>query len=202
VDPCRLHPDRAAVGTCERCARPACLDCAIPVRGGLRCAECAAEEFPSGGGYPVRVNGPRAPVLRAEGALLASAAAFFAITFVPAWYRVGGEQLFGLPIPPSRQDAWGGATLFAAVAAGLAILWIVVRRLWLAERATTVDAALGAAGLVLTLAGLFLGRAVPNAEAGASWGFLAGLPLAALWTASGVRRARRARRPSRASGFA
>ncbi|HYH27891.1 MAG TPA: B-box zinc finger protein, partial [Actinomycetota bacterium] len=42
---CSVHGDREAVGTCVRCRRPACLDCAIPFRGELLCAEDAAEEI-------------------------------------------------------------------------------------------------------------------------------------------------------------
>jgi len=42
---CTLHPDQPAEGRCERCGRPACLACAIPVRGQLVCREDALEEI-------------------------------------------------------------------------------------------------------------------------------------------------------------
>ena len=172
------------------------------MRGGLRCEECAGEEFPAGEAYPVPMDGPRQPWLRVEAPLLVCAVLFFAVAFVPVWYRVGGEEVFGLTIPSSRQDAWGGATLFAAIAAGAAIVWLILRRLWLGGRGVVVDLSLAVAGLAGTAIGLFMGRQVPNAEAGASWGFLAGLPITALWVWAAVRRYRRALLPARTSGFA
>lgn len=40
--PCTSHPARPAEGTCESCGRAVCLECAVPFRGALRCAACAA----------------------------------------------------------------------------------------------------------------------------------------------------------------
>jgi hypothetical protein len=43
--PCAVHGDRLAVETCAVCGRLVCLDCAIPFRGRILCAEDAAREL-------------------------------------------------------------------------------------------------------------------------------------------------------------
>ena len=42
---CDLHPGAAAVAHCDRCGRPMCLDCAVPVRGRALGHECLALEL-------------------------------------------------------------------------------------------------------------------------------------------------------------
>lgn len=40
-----MHPRRPAVDGCHVCGRPACLACAVPVRGRVLCAQCAARHL-------------------------------------------------------------------------------------------------------------------------------------------------------------
>ncbi|MGH2711333.1 MAG: hypothetical protein ACRDH9_09045 [Actinomycetota bacterium] len=81
---CDAHPDRAAVGLCERCGRTVCLDCAISFRGAIRCERCAALEL----GEPAPSPAERKRRLRLEhvalGLLLVAG-----IATIPPWHRSG-----------------------------------------------------------------------------------------------------------------
>lgn len=46
---CATYPGRAAVGTCVRCGRAVCSDCAVDVQGRLTCRSCvsAGTRYPS-----------------------------------------------------------------------------------------------------------------------------------------------------------
>jgi hypothetical protein len=81
---CGNHADRAAVASCARCGRPVCLECAIPVRGEVLCAEDAARELGSPLPNPPRVQPSRRPELLA-GTLLALAL----VATVPPWQGEG-----------------------------------------------------------------------------------------------------------------
>jgi hypothetical protein len=81
---CEAHPDRAAIGLCERCGRTVCLDCAIPFRGAIRCESCAALEL----GDPSPSPAERGRRIRFEHLALALLLAA-GIGTVPPWHRSG-----------------------------------------------------------------------------------------------------------------
>ena len=81
---CEAHPERAAVGLCERCGRTVCLDCAIPFRGAIRCESCAALEL----GDPSPAPAERRSRVRFEHLALALLLAA-GIATVPPWHRSG-----------------------------------------------------------------------------------------------------------------
>jgi len=114
---CELHPDRVAVGLCERCGRRVCLECAVPFRGTVRCEQCAAKEL----GEPAPVVAAPRKRLRAEHAVLALLLVAAAAT-IPPWHRSGTLT--------TRLSAWsfgidGWAALGCAALAGAAALALV-----------------------------------------------------------------------------
>ena len=118
---CTLHPERSAVGHCERCRRAVCLDCAVPFRGGLRCDRCAAIEL----GDPEPVPRPRRPRLRAEyGALLLLLVALGATA--PAWHR-SGTLTTAFAAWNLRLDGWAALGSAASAIAALGMLAGVLR---------------------------------------------------------------------------
>lgn len=138
---CELHPDRAAVGRCERCGRTTCLDCAIPFRGAIRCERCAAIEL--GEPAPAAEETPkrsRAEIL-ALGLLLATG-----LATLPPWHRSGtlttplSAWSFGL-------DGW--AALACASLAGAAVLFLAS----LIPRSSGLRAAAAATALSAVSAG-------------------------------------------------
>jgi hypothetical protein len=82
---CSIHTDRQAVERCAECGRPACLACAVPVRGRVLCTSCAARELgertPAEELAPVR---SRRPDLVAGALLLAAL-----VLTTPPWHRIG-----------------------------------------------------------------------------------------------------------------
>lgn len=118
---CSVHPDRAAVGLCERCGRTVCLECAVPFRGGIRCERCAALEL----GEPAPTSPERRRRLRAEHAELALLLVAAAAT-IPPWHRSGtltsplSAWSFGL-------DGWAALACVALAAAVAPILLALLR---------------------------------------------------------------------------
>ena len=145
---CELHLDKVAVGTCETCGRPLCLDCAVPVRGRVLGPECLSAilgpDAPQADPAPAR----RRPSLVLSGMGFALA---LAATALP-WSRFGpGSGPLG---------AWGATlrwSLLSAVAAALGLgLWAGLNavRLQPSRSAAAVFRVLAvaiAAGAALTL---------------------------------------------------
>ncbi|MBI4259671.1 MAG: hypothetical protein HY658_03800 [Actinobacteria bacterium] len=118
---CHVHPGTPAVAVCDRCGRPVCLACAVPVRGRVIGQECLPEvlgdpEVPEP--TPAR---PRRP--RALTATLGASLAAFVSTGLP-WsvfgYGSGPFGAFGL----TPRWAWV-ATIAAPVGLlGAAVPWL------------------------------------------------------------------------------
>lgn len=53
---CASHPERVAVGTCVRCGKAICSDCAVHVQGRLTCKICASQGEES---HPKSPKSPR-----------------------------------------------------------------------------------------------------------------------------------------------
>jgi hypothetical protein len=130
--PCAVHGDRQAVETCAACGRLVCLDCAIPFRGRIMCAEDAAHEL----GDPTP---PPAPAERrprrfelTAGVLLGAAV----LATIPPWDNFGsltGALSAWRPEP----EIWSlvaaaGALLGAILAAWLAFRGRAPGRVWTA----------------------------------------------------------------------
>lgn len=81
---CGIHADRVAVSSCDRCGRPVCLECAIPIRGQVLCSEDAARELGSPLLNPPRPEHSRRPEVVA-GTLLALAL----VATAPPWHGEG-----------------------------------------------------------------------------------------------------------------
>lgn len=118
---CSLHPDRAAVGRCERCGRTVCLECAVPFRGGIRCERCAALEL----GEPAPSSPERRRRLRAEHAELALLLVAAIATILP-WHRSGtltsplSAWSFGL-------DGWAALACVVLATAVVLVLLALLR---------------------------------------------------------------------------
>jgi hypothetical protein len=118
---CASHPRTPAVAPCDRCGRPLCVGCAIPVRGrvlGACCLEAVLGPLPDGGRAPRPA--PDALPARLVGASLTVAALATALP----WTRFGaGSGAFG---------AWSGSFRWSMVAATAAVLglglWSLARR--------------------------------------------------------------------------
>lgn len=140
---CSAHPDVRARETCGRCGRPACLGCAIPVRGSVRCRECVAEEL----GERVEASAPPAPgrrFLDLPAGLLFLAAV---LTSLLPWDRQGARDGFlsgWAPVP----DPW-------PLLAGLLLLLATVASLrsW-GARGRAAHVGLGALAVLATLVAL------------------------------------------------
>lgn len=178
---------------CRGCARAVCLECAIPVRGRVLCAACATGELgmsedAAGAGYAVPVERGR---IGHDAVILLGAMLFLLAAFVAGWYRAGGDEAFGIPIPTYSFNAWGGATFVAGVAAAVAVAWVLLRRLRVLRETTgLVDLALAGTGVLFTLLGLAIDRSTPAGSAGSSWGFALGIPLGLLWLGGSLLRYR------------
>ena len=125
---CSIHADRQAVGRCAECGRATCLACAIPFRGEILCAGCAAralgEERPPEEAPPVP---DRRPDLVAGGLLVAAL-----LLTLPPWHLFGPLNQPLSAWNPTL-DAWvaaAGILLVVAlgVALGPALLGIRTRR--------------------------------------------------------------------------
>jgi hypothetical protein len=107
---CANHPDRPAVGTCGRCGRGLCVECAIPFRGDLRCEADAALEL----GDPTPAPAP--PRRRFGIDLLALALLVIALAAtIPPWHRSGTLTSI-LSVWRPNPDPWStvAAVLLAA----------------------------------------------------------------------------------------
>jgi hypothetical protein len=121
---CRVHPDRQAVEACAECGRPACLACAVPVRGQVLCTECARRVV----GDPARsAPPPLGPGSRIPDAAAATLLATALLATLLPWHRFG--TLTGmLSVWRLSPDPWpflAGIILLGATA--LAAM-VVVRR--------------------------------------------------------------------------
>ena len=123
---CSLHPDRGAVGICERCSRTLCLECAVAFRGAVRCERCAAREL----GDPEPTAPQRRRPIRPEHVALALLLVGLAAT-LPPWHR-SGTLTSGLSAWSLTLDGWaalGCACLaLAAIVVVLGLLKPVMRR--------------------------------------------------------------------------
>lgn len=81
---CGIHADRVAVASCDRCGRPVCLECAIPIRGQVLCSEDASRELGSPLPSPPRAEPSRRPEVVA-GTLLGVAL----VATAPPWHGEG-----------------------------------------------------------------------------------------------------------------
>jgi hypothetical protein len=113
---CAVHTDRHAVDRCAECGRPACLSCAVPFRGRVLCASCAARAL---GEPSPQAEAPRAWRLanRLAGALLAAAL----LLTIPPWHRFGALTQ---PLSAWRPepDPWPTAACALLLAAALVVL--------------------------------------------------------------------------------
>ena len=114
---CSLHPDRGAVGICERCGRTVCLECAVAFRGAVRCERCAAQEL----GDPEPAAPQRRRPIRPEHVALALLLAGLAAT-LPPWHR-SGTLTSGLSAWKFTLDGWAalGCACLAAAAISLVL---------------------------------------------------------------------------------
>jgi hypothetical protein len=119
---CAVHGDRPAVETCASCGRLVCLDCAIPFRGQVLCAECAARELGDPVPSPVPPDRrPRRPELVA--AILLGVAL---LGTIPPWDRFG--SLTGwFSAWGAEPDAWPMVASIGALAAAAVAMWLAVR---------------------------------------------------------------------------
>jgi hypothetical protein len=147
----------------------------------------------------------------ADWIILGGAGAYLAWTIAPNWYRVGGGNAFGIPLPSYTFNAWRGTTMFAALAAIVAVAWLGIRlggiRLDSAVDPSVVDLILAGGGLVLTVLGPVLRPTTGLGKASASWALPVGIIIALLWTYGALRKYRERRSSPRSgavagSGFA
>lgn len=117
---CVRHEERRAEARCARCNEPACLECAVPVRGEVLCIVCATRELgPDVATIPAPVGTtPRG----AHRAALGLFAVGLAMAFVP-WHRFGILTSVGSawgfesgPLPPLAGVAIGAGAALALVA--------------------------------------------------------------------------------------
>ncbi|HZA26445.1 MAG TPA: hypothetical protein VE915_02200 [Actinomycetota bacterium] len=150
----------------------------------------------------VRTSPKTGRMTAADWIILAGAGTYLAWTVTPNWYRAGGGKAFGIPLPSYTFNAWRGTTMFAALAAILAIAWLGLRlggvRIGGAVEPKVIDLILGAAGLLLTILGLVLRPTTGLGEASASWALPVAIVFALLW-AFGALWTYRERRSSRSS---
>lgn len=140
-------------------------------------------------------------ITAADWIILAGAGSYLAWTVAPNWYRVGEGTAFGIPLPSYTFNGWRGTTMFAALAAVVAIAWLGLRlggiRLGVVEP-TSVDLILAAGGLVLTVLGPILRPTTGLGKASSSWGLPIAIIIALLW-AYGAQLKYRERRSSHRS---
>ncbi len=145
---CSLHPDRGAVGICERCSRTVCLECAVAFRGAVRCERCAAQEL----GDPEPVIAPRRRRVRAEHLALALLVVGLAAT-APPWHR-SGTLTSALSAWSFVLDGWAALGCSALAAAAVVVLLGLVRPTTAARArmATPALSALSAVSITVALA--------------------------------------------------
>ncbi|HEX6262189.1 MAG TPA: hypothetical protein VF097_05005 [Actinomycetota bacterium] len=111
---CSVHPDVPARETCGRCGRAACLGCAVPVRGEVRCMDCVGEEL----GEPIEAAPPPRSVRFRD---LPAGLLFLAAVLVSLlpWDRQGSHAGFlsaWTPVPEPWPFVAGVLLLLATVA--------------------------------------------------------------------------------------
>lgn len=148
---CGIHPDRQAVDQCAECGRPACLTCAVPVRGRVLCAECARRVVGEPVRTPIRPRGLGSRIPDVAAATLLGTALL--ATVLP-WDRFGA--LTGmLSAWRPRPDPWpflaGLLLLTAAIASAVVLLrrWPAVLRYSAVAYTAVAAAAAGAVGVAL-----------------------------------------------------
>lgn len=139
---CDLHPGRPSAAACDRCGRPMCISCAVPVRGEALCSTCLADAFGAITGRPGGRSGtPRGtPAAR----VAASALGVAVVISVFPWTRSGfGSGPFG---------AWGARWSLLAALAGAAgvVVWLFLRYR-AGARASVERAVLGAAAALVAV---------------------------------------------------
>ena len=118
---CAEHGDRPAVGSCGRCGRALCVECAIPFRGELRCEADAALEL----GDPTPTPQPRRRRVGTDRLALALLVIALAAT-IPPWHR-SGTLTSVLSVWRPFPDPW--STVAAVAVAGAAgLLAFTLRR--------------------------------------------------------------------------
>ncbi|MDQ4005584.1 MAG: B-box zinc finger protein [Actinomycetota bacterium] len=118
---CAEHPDRPAVGTCGRCGRALCVECAIPFRGELRCEADAALEL----GDPTPEPQPNRRRVGIDHVALALLVIALAST-IPPWHR-SGTLTSTLSVWRPFPDPWSTVAAGAVVTA-IGLLVLTVRR--------------------------------------------------------------------------
>lgn len=140
---CAEHDDRPAVGTCGRCGRTVCVECAIPFHGALRCESCAAIEL----GDPAPPPAARRRLLGLERiSLLLLVIGLLAS--IPPWHRSGTlTSVFSAwrPVP----DPW--SMVASALVAAAGVLCALALRRRRASRAWALSWALLALVAALTV---------------------------------------------------
>ena len=115
---CHTHPSAASVSRCERCGKPVCLACAVPIRGSVFGAECLPADL--------RVSAP--PVDPVDGATLSIAGGAVLVALIATvlpWARFGG-WLGAWSFSFGRTFAWSILVVPAAVVGCL--VWLLGRR--------------------------------------------------------------------------
>jgi hypothetical protein len=148
-------------------------------------------------GEPSRQTSATRRFTAADGVVLAAAAAFLGLSLVPGWYRVGGGEAFGIPLPSYTLNAWRGTTMFAAFLAILGLAWIGLRAGRVSPRVgvepSVVDAALAGLCLLLTVLGTMIRPDTGLGRASPSWALSVAIIAAVVWLYGALRRYREAR---------
>jgi hypothetical protein len=120
--PCAVHGDRQAVESCASCGRLVCLDCAIPFRGQILCAEDAAREL--GDPTPPPTPADRRPRrIELAGALLLAVAV---LATIPPWDNFG--SLTGvLSAWRPEPEIWPLVAAAAALLGAVLAAWVAFR---------------------------------------------------------------------------
>lgn len=130
----------------------------------------------------------------ADWIILIGAGTYLGWTVNPNWYRIRDGNAFGIPLPSYTFNAWRGTTMFAALAALLAMIWVGVRlggpRLHVALDPSLLDAVLAGLGLALTGLALVLRPRTGLGNASPSWGLVIGVVLAGVWLSGALWRYR------------
>lgn len=145
---CATHPSRPSVASCDVCARPLCVECAVPVRGRVLGVECLSgvlgDDIPAPVARPWRRRAIRSPMERVVGSLLTAAT----LTTLLPWTRFSSGSGFA--------GAWAIDTRWSMVAAIGSVLslasWLALgRRPGAARIASIVGGAVVVAGSLLAI---------------------------------------------------
>lgn len=130
------------MGRCDSCGNPACLSCAIPVRGKLLCQTCASRELGAPEPPASITRRPRRPDVAA--AVLLGVAL---LATIPPWHRSGPLTEVLSAWRPGPQPWPLIASLGALVALAAALAPVATRRI-------SARAGAAACALVASLAGV------------------------------------------------